>query len=72
MIDRGKGLGKRIMVRGEGTMEFLELGFDDLGGCRDFKVIVGGVVGDIPGSVKDIAKDFGLETLDAFDVGWLS
>ena len=53
-------------------MEFLELGFDNFGPCRDFKVIVGGVVGDIPGSVKDSAKYFGLETLDAFDVGLLS
>ena len=49
---------------GDGTMEFLELGFDDFEDCRDFKVIVGSMVGDIPGSVR--------RTLDAFDVGWLS
>ena len=36
---------------GESTMEFSELGFDDFNDCRDFKVIVGGVVGDILGSV---------------------
>ena len=50
-------------------MEFLDLMTGD---CRDFKVIVGGMVGDIPGSVKDSEKDFGLETLDAIDVGLLS
>ena len=53
-------------------MAFLKLGSDDFGHCRDFKVIVGGVVGDIPGSVRDSAKDFGLETLDAFEVCLLS
>ena len=72
MIDRGKGSGKRIRVGGEGTVEFLELGFDVFGDCRDFKVIVGGVIGDVPGSVKGRAKDFGLETLDAFDVSLLT
>ena len=41
-------------------------------GTMDFKVIVGGVIGDIPGSVKDSAKVIGLETLDAFDVRLLS
>ena len=39
-------------------MEFQGLGFDDFG--------------DIPGNFKDSTKDFGLETLDAFDVGLLS
>ena len=29
-------------------MEFLELGFDDFGVCRDFKVIVGGVIRGTP------------------------
>ena len=52
-------------------MEIVELGFDDFGDCRAFKVIVGSVVGDIPETVKDSAKDFGLVTLDAFDVGLL-
>ena len=32
---------------------------------------MGRVVGDIPGSFKDGAKGFGLETLAALDVGWL-
>ena len=59
MVDRGKGLGKRIRVGREGAVEFLELGFDEFGGCRDFKVLVCIVVGDIPGSVKDSTKDFG-------------
>jgi hypothetical protein len=52
-------------------MEFLEFGFDDLRDCRDIKVIVGGMIGDIPMSIEDSAEDFGLETLDALDVGWL-
>ena len=43
-------------------MEFLELGFDDFRDCRDIEVIVCRVVGDIPGSVENGAKDFGLET----------
>jgi hypothetical protein len=29
-------------------VECLEFGFDDLRDCRDIKVIVGGMVGDIP------------------------
>ena len=41
---------------GEGTIEFVELGFNDLGDCRDFKAIVGSVIGNIPRSVKDSAK----------------
>ena len=44
---------ERDWARGKGTRAFLELG--DFGDCRDFKVIVGGVIGDIPGSVKDSA-----------------
>ena len=32
---------------------------------------MGRVAGDIQGSVEDGAKDFGLETLDALDVGRL-
>jgi hypothetical protein len=50
-------------------MEFLEFGFDDLRDCRDIKVIEGGMVGHIPWSIEDSAEDFGLETLDALDVG---
>ena len=37
--------------------------------CRDVEVSEGRLVGDIPGSVEDSTKDFGLETLD---VGWAS
>ena len=51
---------------GEGAVEF---GFDDLRDCKDFKVIEGGMVGDIPRSIEDSAEDFGLETLNALDVG---
>ena len=71
MINRGKKLGKRIRLGGEGAMEFLEFGFDDFRDCRDFEVIVSRVGGDIPGSVEDGTSDFGLDTLDALDVGWL-
>ena len=39
-----------IRVGGEGTMEFVELRFDDFGVCRDFKVIEGSVLGEIPRS----------------------
>ena len=39
-----------IMVGREGDVEF---GFDDFRDCRDVEVIVGYVVGDIPGSVED-------------------
>jgi hypothetical protein len=52
-------------------MEFMEFGCDDLRDCRDIKVIVGGMIGGIPRSIGDSAGDFGLETLDALDVGWL-
>ena len=49
-------------------MEFFEIVFDDFRDFRDVEVIVGRVVGDVPGSVEDGTKDFGLETLGA----WLS
>jgi hypothetical protein len=32
---------------------------------------LGGRVGDILRGIEDSAEDFGLETLDALDVGWL-
>jgi hypothetical protein len=57
-------------VVGERAIEFLEFGFDDLRDCRDIKVIVGGMIEDIPRSIEESAEDFGLETLDALDVGW--
>jgi hypothetical protein len=36
-------------------------GFDDLRDCRDIKVIVGGMVGDVPRDIEDSAEDFRLE-----------
>ena len=63
-IDIGYKLHVKVWI-----VEFSEFGFDD---CRNVEVIVGRVVGDIPGSVVDDAKDFGLETLDALDVDWLA
>ena len=56
MMNEGKGLGKRIRVGGERTMDF---GFDDFRDCKNVEVIVGHVVGDIPGSVEDGTKDSG-------------
>ena len=44
MMDRGKGLGKRIRVGGEGAVEFLEFGFDDFREFRDFEFIMGHLV----------------------------
>ena len=57
-------MGEKISGGAGGTVEFSEFGFGDF---RDVEVIVFRVVGDIPGSVED----FGLETLDALEVGWL-
>jgi hypothetical protein len=37
--------------------------------CSEVGILMEGEVGDIPGSVKDSTKDFGLEGLDACDVG---
>jgi galactitol-specific phosphotransferase system IIC component len=37
----------------------------------DIKVIVGGMVGDMTRGIEDSVEDFGLETLDVLDVGWL-
>jgi hypothetical protein len=51
------------------AVEVLELGFDNLRDSRDIKVIVGSVVGEIPRNTADCAEGFGLETLDALDVG---
>ena len=45
--------------------------FWDLSDCRHAEVTMGRVVGDMPESVEDGTKDFGWETLDAMDVGWL-
>jgi hypothetical protein len=50
-------------------VEFTEFGFGDLRDTRDIKIIVGDMVGDIPRSIGDSAENFGLETLDALDVG---
>ena len=44
--------------------EFSEFGFDDFRDNRDVEVILGRVVGDIPGSIEKGTKDLGLETLD--------
>ena len=59
-------------MKGEGLVEILKFGLDDFRDCRDDKVIVGCVVGDIPGSFDDSANDFVLGTLDALHVGCLS
>jgi hypothetical protein len=45
-------------VVGERAMEFLEIGFDDLRDCRDIKVMVDGMIGDIPRSIEDSGDDF--------------
>jgi hypothetical protein len=37
--------------------------------CREVGILMEDEVGDIPGSVKDSTKDFGLEGLDACDIG---
>ena len=50
-------------------MDFFEFGFCDFRDCRDVEVVVCRVVGDMPGSVEYCTNDFGLETLDALDVG---
>jgi hypothetical protein len=52
-------------------MEFSEFNFDDHRDCRVIKVIVDGMVGDIPRGIENSAEDFRLETLDALDVGRL-
>jgi hypothetical protein len=49
----------------------LALRLRDLRDCRDIKVIVGGMIGDILSGIEDTTEDFGLETLDALDVGRL-
>ena len=58
MIDRRKGLSMWFRAGGEISMKILELGFDDSGDCRDFKVIVGGVVRGISlGEIKLRERD---------------
>ena len=64
-MGRWKGLGKK-----RGTCGIF--GVDDLRDCKDVEVIVGRVVRDIPGSVEDGEKGFGLKNLDALDIDWLS
>ena len=39
MMNRGMRLGDKIMVGGEGGVEFLEFGFDDFRDCWDVEVI---------------------------------
>jgi hypothetical protein len=53
-------------VGGEGAVEF---GFDELRDCRDIKVIVGGMAGDVPRGIEDSAEDFGLDALDVSRLG---
>jgi hypothetical protein len=50
-------------------VEFFEFNFDDLRDCKDIKVILGGMVGDIPRRIEDTVEDNGLETKNALD--WL-
>jgi hypothetical protein len=52
-------------VKGQGAVEFLEYGFVDLRDCRSNKVIVCGMVGDIPRDIEDSTEDIRLESLDA-------
>ena len=63
MMNRGKGLGEKIRVWGEGAVEFSKFGFDDFRDCRDIEFIVCRIVEDIPGSVEDGTKDFGLKNI---------
>jgi hypothetical protein len=58
-------------VGGKGAVQFFEFGFDDLRNYRDIKVIMGGMVGDVPRGIEYSAEDFRLETLDALYVGRL-
>ena len=51
MMDKGKGLDKRIRV-GDEAVSFLEFEFDDFRHPRDVEVIVDRVVGYINGSVE--------------------
>lgn len=51
-------------------MEFLESNSNFLEDCRKVGILMEGEVGDIPGSVKDSTKDFGLEGLDTCNIGW--
>ena len=64
MMDRGYGLGKRIRVGGEGAVDF-----EDFRDCRGVEVIMGCVVGNIPGSFEGGMKDVGFEALDVLHVG---
>jgi hypothetical protein len=57
-------------VGGEGAVEFSKFDFDDLRDSRCIKVFVGGMVGDLSRGIEVSAEDFGMETQDAFDVGW--
>jgi hypothetical protein len=50
-------------------VEFQESILNFFQNCREVGILMEGEVGDIPGSVKDSTKDFGLEGLDAYDIG---
>ena len=39
---------------------------------RDFKDVVQGLVGDVPGGTTDHSEHFGLECLEDLGVGWLA
>ena len=45
-------------------MERLKFEFDNVGYGGDLKVSMSGMAWNKPGSVKDVAEDFGLEPLD--------
>jgi hypothetical protein len=50
-------------------VEFPESNSNFFQDSREVGILMKGEVGDIPESVKDSTKDFGLEGLDACDVG---
>jgi hypothetical protein len=59
-----------VLTKGPGweemeSLEFSEFGFDNLRDSGDIKVIVGGMVGDIPMSIEDSSEGC------ALDIGYL-
>jgi hypothetical protein len=50
-------------------MKFFKSDLDFVKDCGNVGILMEGEIGNIPGSVKDRTKDFGLEGLDACYVG---
>jgi hypothetical protein len=64
VLDNWVGIGWKVGV------EFAKTSTDFFKDCKEVRVLMEGEIRDLPGSVKDSSKDFGLEGLRAILDGY--